>query len=325
MVASKPPGTSELYLDFAQFNKLRTMTRTDESQALRATARQMEGVFLNMMLQSMRQANAMFTEDGLFQSRETEFYQGMFDKQLTTNIANNSGIGLADVIVKQLESMKPSASLPDLQSYPTESYLSTAIPALYTREHKVETDTRFQSDSDLQASDVEPDLQPLKWTNPKEFVEVIYPFAEKAAAKLGVSVNAVIAQAVLETGWGKKILEKSDGVTSHNLFGIKADSQWKGSETRNTTTEYRNGIAAKEEAAFRSYSTVEDAFEDYVAFLENNPRYKSVVRNNIESKQWGYLLQKAGYATDPNYGNKIAQIMESDILQSVVSRDRPNG
>ncbi len=321
MVASKPPGSSDLYLDFSQFNKLRKLSGDDEHAALQASARQMEGIFLNMMLQSMRQANSMFTEGSMFESKESQFYQGMYDKQLVSNIANGNGIGLADIIVNQLASKNSMPALPDQQSYGLTSYLENKIPAVYVRKQGQVT-----APTDLTVPNTNAvELEKLDWHSPEEFVEAIYPFAKKAADKLGVGVEAVLAQAVLETGWGKHVMEQQQGVSSHNFFGIKADTRWVGEATRNTTTEYRNGIAAKEEASFRSYQSLDEAFDDYVSFLQNNPRYDSAVGKNIESKQWGYMLQKAGYATDPNYGSKIANIMDSDVLKSVISSNGNNG
>jgi flagellar protein FlgJ len=110
-----------------------------------------------------------------------------------------------------------------------------------------------------------------------------------------------------------------DGNHSFNLFGIKASAAWDGQTVNKKTLEYRNGIAAPEFAAFRSYASLGSAFDDYVKFLKTNPRYQNALQLNIEAKQWGYALQKAGYATDPNYGNKIASLLESDILQAKAS------
>src|SRR5690606_24034645 len=98
--------------------------------------------------------------------------------------------------------------------------------------------------------------------------------------------------------------------------GIKAHNSWDGDTVKKKTLEYRNGIAAQEYAAFRSYPSLASAFDDYVRFLKENPRYANVFNANADAKQWGHSLQKAGYATDPNYGNKIAPLMESDIIQT---------
>jgi len=141
------------------------------------------------------------------------------------------------------------------------------------------------------------------------FVEVITPYAKAAANELGIDVNAIIAQAALETGWGNHIIKDSDGKSSLNLFGIKSNAHWAGDRTTVKTLEYKDGIAAKETADFRSYKSMDAAFQDYISFLKNNPRYKHALENTNTAKDWGFQLQQAGYATDPNYGKKIASIV----------------
>ena len=126
------------------------------------------------------------------------------------------------------------------------------------------------------------------WQSPQEFVSTIYSHARKAAQRLGVAPEAIIAQAVLETGWGQHVMKGMEGENSFNLFGIKADSRWDGETVRKNTLEYRNGIAAKENASFRSYPSLDRAFEDYVDFLNSNSRYESVVNKKCEAKQWGF-------------------------------------
>jgi len=309
MIDSNP----DLYLDFSQFNQLRRLNRSDEEQALHAAAKQMEGVFLNMMLQSMRDANAIFSEGNMLESRESEFYQGMYDKQLVSNITSGPGIGLAEVIVRQL-SKQGQSGLKDLPaSFDITSYQNAKMPAVYRTKPSSSLNPSERVESGKE------ELEPVSWNSPQEFIQTLLPYAEKAAKRLGVGVKAVLAQAALETGWGQHVMPNSKGDSSHNFFGIKADTRWDGDVTRKNTLEYRNGIAAKEVAPFRSYESLDAAFNDYVSFLKNSDRYGNAVEKNIDEKQWGYALQKAGYATDPNYGNKIASIIDSDILQSVVN------
>ena len=321
----KPPASnsSDLYLDFAQFNQMRKLTRDDEGAALQAAARQMEGIFLNMMLQSMRDANAVFAEGNMLESRDTQFYQGMYDKQLSLNISNSGGLGLADVIVKQMQA-NSGKELTDAVTDIT-GYLKHPLPArspASASPHN-EMGEPLHSDSTVlsvnQASNVNEKPEPSSWRSPAEFVHAIYAHAKRAGQRLGVAPEAIVAQAVLETGWGQHVMSDGKGGNSFNLFGIKADSRWDGETVRKNTLEYRNGIAAKENASFRSYPSLDQAFADYVDFLNGNSRYEAAINKNCEAKQWAFELQGSGYATDPNYGNKIANIIESDVFKSALN------
>ena len=149
-----------------------------------------------------------------------------------------------------------------------------------------------------------------RFSSPAEFIATMLPMAEKAAKRLGVEPRFLVAQAALETGWGKSIIKQKDGTNSHNLFGIKATG-WDGASAKVTTTEYVNGKATKEVAGFRAYDSFEHSFNDYVRLLENNDRYKpalQVASASGNSERFVNELQRAGYATDPQYARKINQI-----------------
>ncbi|WP_024697245.1 flagellar assembly peptidoglycan hydrolase FlgJ [Pseudomonas avellanae] len=156
----------------------------------------------------------------------------------------------------------------------------------------------------------QPPLAPAKraFSNADQFVETMLPLAKEAAARIGVDPVMLVAQAALETGWGKSIMRQQDGSSSHNLFGIKAAGSWKGAEARAITSEFRDGKMVKETADFRSYDSYADSFHDLVSLLQNNNRYKDVVGSADNPEQFVKELQKAGYATDPAYASKISQI-----------------
>ncbi|MCF5736241.1 flagellar assembly peptidoglycan hydrolase FlgJ [Pseudomonas syringae] len=156
----------------------------------------------------------------------------------------------------------------------------------------------------------QPPLAPAKraFSNADQFVETMLPLAKEAAARIGVDPVMLVAQAALETGWGKSIMRQQDGSSSHNLFGIKAAGSWKGAEARAITSEFRDGKMVKETADFRSYDSYADSFHDLVSLLQNNSRYKEVVNSADKPEQFVKELQKAGYATDPDYASKISQI-----------------
>ena len=141
-----------------------------------------------------------------------------------------------------------------------------------------------------------------------EFVNAMLPMAKEAADRIGVDPRYLVAQAALETGWGKSVMRAQDGSSSHNLFGIKASSNWKGDSARAITSEFRNGEMVKETAQFRSYDSYKDSFHDLVTLLQTNNRYQDVVKSADNPEQFVRELQKAGYATDPNYASKISQI-----------------
>lgn len=155
----------------------------------------------------------------------------------------------------------------------------------------------------------QPPLAPNKaFADSDAFVATMLPMAEQAAKRIGVDPRYLVAQAALETGWGKSVMRNSDGSSSHNLFGIKATGNWEGDSARAITSEFRDGQFVKETAAFRSYDSYQDSFHDLVSLLQNNSRYQEAVKAADKPEQFVQELQKAGYATDPNYASKISQI-----------------
>ena len=162
-----------------------------------------------------------------------------------------------------------------------------------------------------------------QFASPEEFVAALYPHARQIGEELGVDPRAIVAQAALETGWGKHMIQDEQGRNSFNFFGIKAGGSWDGDSVKVTTHEVRNGVTLKEKAAFRSYDSLEDGLRDYVSFLQNS-RYQDAIGQGMGADQYGYALQKAGYATDPRYGEKIRQIARGELLnQALPELDTP--
>ncbi len=159
----------------------------------------------------------------------------------------------------------------------------------------------------------QPPLAPAKkaFSSQDEFVATMLPMAKAAAARIGVDPKYLVAQAALETGWGKSVMRAEDGSSSHNLFGIKAGKSWQGGQARAITSEFRDGAMVKETAQFRSYDSYQDSFHDLVTLLQSNDRYKEVVKSADNPEQFVRELQKAGYATDPAYASKISQIAKT--------------
>ncbi|MFT4925599.1 MAG: flagellar protein FlgJ [Phenylobacterium sp.] len=157
--------------------------------------------------------------------------------------------------------------------------------------------------------------------SPQSFIESLLPHARKVAAAKGMEPLMLIAQAALETGWGKKVIKKSDGSSSHNLFGIKADSRWQGDKAKVQTLEFKDGVAKKENAFFRAYNSVEESVKDYMNFVSSDDRYKEAMNNVKDPSKYFNALQSAGYATDPNYANKVVNILNGKIFAKAVGNE----
>jgi flagellar protein FlgJ len=156
------------------------------------------------------------------------------------------------------------------------------------------------------------------FNTPEQFVKTLWPIAQQVGKEMGVEPKAIISQAALETGWGKYIIHESNGKNSHNLFGIKSDSRWDGAAANVSTLEFRNGVATKEVAAFRSYDSYEHSLKDYASFVQNSSRYEEAVKNGSSTKGYSEGLQKGGYATDPNYAKKIQGIASGEMLNGIL-------
>jgi len=242
--------------------------------------------------------------EGLLDSKQSESYREMYDKQIAMEMVNGDGIGLAAVIKRQLG----GAIAPGYQGLQPREYLGMPVVAAAAagsaqdganeaqRAAAVAADARFDGD-------------------PETFLRELWPAAEQAAAKLGLAPEALLAQAALETGWGQHIMHHRDGASSHNLFGIKADRRWQGDKVHVSTLEYRDGVALKTRADFRAYPSFEQSFQDYVDFLERNPRYRDALDTTGDPAAYFDALQRAGYATDPAYADKIKRILHSEPVQ----------
>jgi len=142
------------------------------------------------------------------------------------------------------------------------------------------------------------------------FQSNVTPAAEAASKTTGIPARFMMAQAALESGWGKHVIQNKDGTSSNNLFGIKATAGWKGKVVEATTTEYVHGVAMRKVEKFRAYDSYEDSFKDYASMLRNNPRYEKVLASAQDMGGFAQGLQRAGYATDPRYAEKLTRIIK---------------
>ncbi len=196
---------------------------------------------------------------------------------------------------------------------------NTPVDAGQSVHVKVEVGTSSQKSAQTQ-----PMLEPVDETAPHQipneplaFVQKLLPAAKAAAQELGLEPMALLAQAALETGWGQRLFKASNGAQSNNLFGIKASGAWSGEVAVVDTLEYRQGMAQREKAKFRVYATPEQSMQDYVAFIKNNPRYQEALANTADAKTYFRKLQAAGYATDPNYAEKLTAVFDGVTFNQV--------
>jgi flagellar protein FlgJ len=293
---SAPVVTSESVIDFQGLAKLRAQSQEGGEEALKEVAEQFESLFIQMMLKSMREASP--SEDEIFNSEAMKQYRDMMDQQLALDMARKGGIGLADNIVGQLGGTEPPIpTSPSVQSYGAVA-------------HQVST-TATQSKAERAVQDWRPDT-------PEAFIRDLLPRANKAGEALGVPAEAIVAQAALETGWGKHQMQLPEGRSSFNLFGIKAGPDWEGRTVRVQTLEYRDGIAQKETALFRAYDSLEEGLQDYVSFLKGNNRYSQALTQQ-DPNGFARALQEAGYATDPHYADKIQSIAQRPEFKNMAA------
>lgn len=277
--------------DFHQFTALRSEARAGKDTALKEAARQFEAIFLQTMLKSMRDASM---GDPIFgQDNQSEVYRDMFDQQLALEITTGPGTGLADLLVRQLGGAHDGAG--------PEGGLTIGSAPVAGRRMPVENPGTAKE-------------RPL-WQSPSEFVRRLWPYASRAASKLNVDPKALIAQAALETGWGRHVIADEKGRSSLNVFGIKATGGWQGDSVTVRTIEYADGTARPELASFRAYPSLAATFEDYAELIGSNPRYQPVLDRGEDVEGFAEALQDSGYATDPSYAKKIKSLLGTETMR----------
>lgn len=269
--------------DQRSLDALRHGAAKDPKAAARETANQFESLFMNQLLKSMRVSTEA---SGLMDNASTKLGTEMLDAQLVTKMVGRPG-GLSDVIAKQLE--RQMALVPG--PIPSAGSANNSLPIV----------------SDPQATPKLPEKSAAG------FVQQHSAAAAAASEATGIPANFMLAQAALETGWGKREIVGADGSNSHNLFGIKAGSQWNGPTVDVTTTEYIGGQPRKMVQKFRAYASEAESFADYARLMKDSPRYAKVVAGAADAKQFAVGLQKAGYATDPAYADKLGKVINTTL------------
>lgn len=338
--------TASVYTDFAGLAKLKQGARESSPAATKEAAKQFESLFLGMVMKSMREAKLA---EGFADSQQSKMYQDMYDQQMAMHLSGKPGVGLAEVIAKQLSPKQDRDEDQQNHALQANDYLDraagsgsangnrqpprggpAAANALDTsglsslerslarleRGHSATTERWRDLDSALASTDAGDDAStPAQQT----FFNELMPHARQAAQSLGVDAKLLLAQAALETGWGQAMVKNGGGENSYNLFNIKADKAWQGKEAKALTLEFDGGVAKKQMAGFRAYDSYQDSFNDYVDFIKSNPRYEQALKNAENPARYIQSLQKAGYATDPKYAEKVMSIYRSHAGESPAS------
>ncbi|HZG22909.1 MAG TPA: flagellar assembly peptidoglycan hydrolase FlgJ [Herbaspirillum sp.] len=313
--------TENLAVDANGLNGLREAARQNSPEAIKGAAKQFEALFLNMVMKSMRDATP---QNGPFDNEQTKMFTSMLDQQLSQSLAQR-GVGLADVLTRQLSASLPK-KLPDAQDLEGtpgagDEGLPMGIPLV--KEMSEADRAKFiqsfasQQQADSTDQDGRNGNRQRRNSNRPAHVEAfqnrLQADAEIASKMTGIPAKFMLAQAALETGWGKKEIVARDGRSAHNLFGIKATGNWTGKVVEATTIEYINGKPQKRVEKFRAYDSYADAFKDYANLLRSNPRYEKVLASAQDAHGFAYGLQRAGYATDPHYAEKLSRIIRQSL------------
>ena len=256
---------------------LRNAAARDPRAALKEAAKQFEGLFMQELMKSMRQATM---SSGMLDNEGTQLGTEMLDSQMATKMTGLKG-GLSEAIARQLERQMGFAD-----------EAKKGVPAINTT---------------VQRTPLRPPA------TAQEFVAQHSEAAKKAEEASGIPASFMVAQAAHETGWGKKNIRMADGSNSFNLFGIKAGSGWKGASTQVMTTEYVGGRPQKSVQSFRAYASYEESFADYARLMKTSPRYRDVVAAADDAKTFAQGLQRAGYATDPAYADKLGRVINTTL------------
>lgn len=323
MLGSTSDLSSKFALDTNSLGDLKKSAKAGSPEATKEAATQFESMFVNMMMKSMRDATP---QDGMTDSQETKTFTSMLDQQMSQKMAKR-GVGLADVLVRQLTAQQKGQQM--LQKMNEQSLGiggeaggagnaagGTAL-RMQSAPDTLPTDGMASASKGVGAAGVTGSARGTdtvgKPAHVRAFQDKLADAAEEAEQVTGVPAKFMLGQAALETGWGKRVIRNTDGTSSNNLFGIKAGPSWKGKVATAVTTEYINGKPHSRVEKFRAYDSHADAFKDYARMLSNNPRYEKVLAHGGDASTFAHGLQRAGYATDPQYAAKLSRIIKHSL------------
>jgi flagellar protein FlgJ len=284
-------------VDLEGLGDLRRRAHREDPAALAEVAVQFEALFIGMMLDSARSASL---GNGIFDGQETAQYLELMDRQVALELARNGGFGFGKTLLEQLAPR--GTAVPARPVEPNAASSSVAPTAEFPR--------RLPATLAAVGGDA---AEPSDAPTPAEFVSSLLPEAEAAAASLGVEPRLLLAQAALETGWGRA-LPRDGGGFSNNLFGIKAGASWSGPKVEQWTLEHADGVTAPQRAEFRAYGGTDESFADYVNLIGTSRRYGEALDVAHDPEAYARAVTKAGYATDPAYADKWLQIYHGQRL-----------
>lgn len=280
------PG-QRLASDTQGVDGLRYAASKDPKAAIKETAKQFEGIFMQQLMKSMRQATL---SSGMLENSGTQMGTELLDTQFAQSLSGRPG-GLSDMIARHLERQlgEPLANM-------AKDSASAQTVAATGQSGTAPLPTALQGKERQMG-----------------FLKLHDGAAKAAEAETGIPATFMVAQAAHESGWGRHEIKNADGSSSFNLFGIKAGKDWTGPTTTVTTTEVVNGQSRKVQAKFRAYGSYEESFKDYAKLMKDNPRYSKVVAAGSSAQGFANGLQRAGYATDPEYAKKLTNMINTTL------------
>jgi len=346
---------ASIYNDLHSLDRIRQQAKNDQRSAIKAAAKEFEAFFMNMMLKSMRQASEVIGDDSMFGSQQEKMFVGMLDEQLSVDLSQKGNLGIAELLTRDLlgENSKIDsntvltslinkanfATIPNTAQVIAEAEVMNKPNTMGIEQQNYldrmskanEIDSVKSGTQTASLTHVMPNSEPNNNTvsavlaekkslfgSAESFISQLLPTAEKVSKSLGVDPRLLLAQAALETGWGQYIMHDQSGTPSFNLFGIKDGNDWQGQSLKADTLEVEQGTFVKRQEKFRMYQSFEQSFQDYVNFVKSSPRYQQAVEAVESATDYIKKLQESGYATDPNYAEKIINIYENGIKPSAV-------
>jgi len=302
-------NASRFVLDTKTTSDLRLKLKQDPQAGLKQAAQQFEGMLLQMMLKSMRDATP---QDSLMDSDQTRFFTSILDQQLAQNLSSQGKLGFAKLIEQQLgRNLVPGtgdavSSLGQLQQALVERRTASSAASLAGGAERIRGTRESAVDTSAGSA-----------AGGSDFVNRVWPHAVEAAKSLGVPPHFLVAHSALESGWGKSEIRAPDGSPTYNVFGIKAGRSWQGASVEVQTTEYVDGVAQTAREKFRVYGSYGEAFQDYANLLRGSPRFSGVLGQQ-DGTQFARSLQQSGYATDPLYADKLGRIIGGTTLRQAL-------
>jgi flagellar protein FlgJ len=313
-----PASGANTYTDLNALAGLKQNSRSP--QALHAIAQQVDALFLQMMLKSMRDAGAA---EGEADSNEMGMYQDMFDKQVALSLSQHQDLGLGSMVTRRLSAAAAApASTTPASTAPGSTASAAAARAHATPPARVPTAATGAPTGAGGAGGAGGASAPTTTMlqSASQFVKEVLPAITQAAGSIGVSPLGMLAQAALETGWGTRMARTADGSPSLNLFGIKAGEDWDGARAGATTLEFSGGVATQRHTAFRAYGSVEESVADFAQLLGTSPRYRAAMSAGGNAESYVESIGRSGYATDPEYGAKLNAILHGGLLRMALNR-----